>query len=81
MIELYPNEIAERYFELRKNLLTKEHVIDLFNEFKLLIPENTFEKETNRWNNIPGYDYNQIEEFLDVRITIVDKLLEERKNS
>lgn len=81
MIEMYPNEISERYFELRKDLLTKAHIMELFNNFKSLIPNETFAKENNRWNNIPGYDYSQIEEFLNTRIPLVDKVMEERRNS
>lgn len=81
MIELYPNEIAERYFELRKDLLTKAHIMELFNNFKSLIPNESFEKERNRWENIPGYEYNQIEEFLDTRIPLVDKLMKDFINN
>ena len=81
VIKNYPIEISERYFELRKDILTKEHVMGLFNNFKSLIPNNTFKKENKRWDNIPGFDYTQIEKFLDERMPIVDKLMEERKNS
>jgi len=78
MIENYPNEIAERYFELRKDILTKENIMKLFNDFKNSIPQETFNKENNRWSNIPGYDLSQIEEFLDVRIPLIDKLMQDR---
>ena len=54
--------------------------MELFNDFKTLIPEESFKKENERWNNIPGYDYTQIEEFLDTRIPIVDKFFEDVKN-
>lgn len=69
----FPNEIANRYFELRKDILTKENILDEFNKFTKSIPEETFEKENNRWKKIPGYDLNQIEDFLNTRIPIVDK--------
>jgi len=75
----FGKEIAERYFELRDDdILTKEHIMDLFNEFKNSIPEETFEKEQKKWTNIPGYDYTQIEEFLDVRIPLVDNIMKEK---
>ena len=30
MIENYPREISERYFELRYDILTKEHILEKF---------------------------------------------------
>jgi len=78
VIKLYPEKVKERYFELRKEILTKENVMKEFNDFRELIPDSTFELENNRWNvhyTIPGYDYSQIEEFLDTRIPIVDKYM------
>lgn len=79
--QTFSKEIAERYFELRKNILTKEHIMKLFEDFKNDIPNETFEKENQRWENIPGYDYNQIEEFLNIRIPIIDKEMQKLKNS
>ena len=79
MIENYPKEISERYFELRNDILTKEHVLELFENFDNKIPSETFEKENVRWQNIPGYDIKQIEEFLDTRIPLMDKIMTERK--
>ena len=35
-------------------------------------------KEQEKWTNIPGYDYTQIEEFLDVRIPLVDNIMKEK---
>lgn len=78
-IDNFSEEIYNRYIELRKDILTKQHIMDLFNNFKNSIPEDSFKKESNRWDNIPGYDYTQIEEFLDVRIPIMDSFFEELK--
>lgn len=78
VIENYSYEIGERYFELRKNILTKENVMNEFNNFYKTVPEDIWTKENERWKNIPGYDYKQIEEFLDVRIPIVDELMKKR---
>lgn len=70
----FSKEITNRYFELRKNILTKENVLNKFNKFINSIPKDTLEKEIDKWKeNIPGYDINQIEEFLDTRIPILDK--------
>ena len=77
MVELYPEEIYERYEELKKDYLNKKDIMDRFNEFKNLIPDESFKKENKRWNDIPGYDYNQIQEFLDIREPLVDKHINE----
>lgn len=74
----YKKEIAIRYFELRKSILTKENIMKKFNEFQKLIPEESFEKEIAQWKNIPGYDYKQIEEFLNIRLPLIDKIMTER---
>lgn len=77
--ECFPEELAERYFELREEILTKEHVMDEFNAFRDKIPTVTFMKETIKWgvgvlrtpSDIPGFDYDQIESYLD---TVIDDL-------
>ena len=80
VIENYSYEVAERYFELRKDILTKESIMKEFNDFYKSIPEETRIKESERWENIPGYDYSQIEEFLDIRIPLMDQLMKDRLN-
>lgn len=72
----FPNEIKVRYFELRSNILTKENILEKFREFESGIPDEVLEKEMLRWgNNIPGYDISQIEDFLDVRIPLIDDFM------
>ncbi|MDO5401144.1 MAG: CotH kinase family protein [Eubacteriales bacterium] len=70
--EVFAQELVERYFELREDILTKEHVMALFEDFRAGIPAQTWEKEQQRWKHIPGYDYGQIEDFLDERIPWLD---------
>lgn len=71
--EAFPRELALRYFELREDLLTKEHVMALFEDFRYLIPENSFEKEWEKWGpEIPGYDYAQIEDYLDTNLPYLE---------
>jgi len=78
LLKNFPKEIKEMYFELRKDILTKEHIIDLFNDFYNSIPEETIKKENKRWNNIPGFDVKQIDEFLNVRIPMLDNIMKNR---
>ena len=45
-----------------------------FEEFRAEIPEELFAKEEERWGDgIPGFGYDQIEEYLDKQIPKLDK--------
>lgn len=71
----FNNEIANRYFELRKDILTKENILNQFETFINSIPEETLTKENNRWNNIPGYGLEQIKKYLTIRIPLIDEYM------
>lgn len=82
---LFSEELAQRYFELREDILTKEAIMQEFYDLGAMIPEETLKKEQERWgDNIPGFGYDQIEEYLDVRLPLLDAymqdLLEGSKN-
>ncbi len=70
--ENFKKELAERYFALREDILTKEHIMGKFNAFRDKIPAEVFAQENTRWKNIPGFDYTQIEDYLDKRLPILD---------
>lgn len=74
-IEAFPDEVADRYFELRKDILTKEYIMNEFESFKAQIPAESFEKELTKWIELPGKDIDQISEFLDYRLPVVDKYM------
>lgn len=75
---LFAQELHDRYFELRKEILTKEHVLELFNEFDARISDDLKNREIERWGDqIPGYDISQIEEYLD---SVIDRLDEKYEN-
>ena len=65
-------ELAQRYFELRADVLSNEHILKEFHDFRAQIPALTFMKEAIRWGSgfireykdLPGFDYNQIEAYL-----------------
>lgn len=75
----FSEELAQRYFELREEILTRENVMGKFEAFEDLIPAYTFVKEAARWgvgtfkthSDLPGFDYDQIEDYLD---TVIDGL-------
>lgn len=73
----FPQELHDRYFELRKDILTKEHVLELFYAFDAQIPEEWKNREIERWGaEIPGYEISQIEDYLDSMIDRLDKKYE-----
>lgn len=76
----FPEELADRYFELRQDILTKENVMEKFNAFRAEIPFLTFVQDAVKWgtglirqpSDLPGFDYDQIEEYLDYMIPVLD---------
>ena len=73
MESFFSDQLIQRYFELRKDIFTKEHILNEFHSFRNGIPDDVFAREVTRWGNeIPGYDYGQIEEYLDCRFPILD---------
>ncbi len=70
----YSQELANRYFELRDcGIFTKEHIMGLFNQFRAQIPQETFQKELDRWGpSIPGLSYGQIEQHVDTMLARMD---------
>ena len=79
MVKSMADEISNRYFELRKDILSKENLMNEFNSFIESVTETTYKKEAERWGeNIPGYGIEQIEEYLDERIPYLDNLMYDR---
>ena len=73
LIEVFPNEIAARWYRLRNDIFTEESVKNEFDKFINSIPEETYNKDRQRWENIPGYDKNQINEFIEFRLPYFDE--------
>ena len=72
--QCFPDKLSKRYFELRQDILTKNNILFKFNSFKNLISETAYEKELLKWGPIlPGYEFSQIEEFLDNMMPRLDK--------
>ena len=72
MEQCFPRELAQRYFQLRAELFSDEHILAEFDRFREEIPRLTFAKEILRWGegtiprreDLPGFDYDQIREYL-----------------
>ena len=78
VINLFNKELADRWFELRKTNLSKTSILNEFNTFINSIPKEIYEKEQERWGEIPGYEIDQIEEFLDYRLNYVDNIMNDK---
>lgn len=72
----FKKEIAERYFDLRKDVLNPNHIMDMFESFYARIPKDALAQEQAKWDTpehpIPGYDLSQIKEYLDKMVPIYD---------
>lgn len=71
--ECFYEEIQNRYWDLRKDVLSLNNIIEKIDEFALSIPEESLKKESERWENIPGYDSQQMKEFIKKRIAYLDE--------
>ncbi len=69
--EVFKEEIRDRYLELRKDILSIDNILKEIDGFK--VPSSSLEKESNRWDNIPGFDTSQMKEYIVKRIEYLDE--------
>jgi hypothetical protein len=73
----FKKEIAARYFELREDVLDPNNVMNMFNDFYNTIPKEVLDRETAKWtlpdDPIPGYDFTQIQRYLNTVIPRLDE--------
>lgn len=86
LLETYPEEIKARYKELRQNILTKDHVNDMFDSFFEQIPSYVYDAERAKWEDAPSNSSNdlhpqQIKSAIEARIKCLDNYFgtEEKK--
>lgn len=75
LIKNFGKEIADRYFTLKEKYLNVEYIMQEFNNFEQQIPDEVFAKEQERWDNIPGFNLDQIKEFMQKRTPEIDKYM------
>lgn len=80
LFDNYREEIKERYFELRKSVLSVDNVEDVFEEFFSLIPDVAYESDADRWSTMPSIhtnNINQIITFIKERVVWLDGFFEQ----
>lgn len=84
MLELYPDEISNRYWELRGTILTENHIMGKFNQFVSKIPELVYKADRKKWTGIPSVSVNntnQIAKFVKDSLAGVDQMMQNFKGS
>ena len=72
----YKNEIKNRYFELRAEILSLLNIKNIFNAFFESIPEIVRDAEKTKWNTVPSQNTNnldQILKFTAIRLSFLDE--------
>ncbi|MBR0228841.1 MAG: CotH kinase family protein [Clostridia bacterium] len=71
---LFPRELHERYFELRKTVLNEAYIMGLFEAFDAQIPTSAWAREREKWPDAPGREYglDSIREHIQAREGFVD---------
>lgn len=76
LIELYFDDIQERYIELRSDVLSLSNIEDTFTEFFNSIPKIVRNAEKEKWTSVPNQNksnLSQILNFTHLRLTVLDE--------
>mgnify|MGYP003290333283 CR=1 FL=1 len=77
---LFKKEIEQRYQELRQTVLSEENIINEIDKFYSQIDPSLFEKEQQKWGELPGYEISQLKEYIHARLPYVDKIMNYKTN-
>lgn len=76
LVEVYSDEITDRYIELRKNILKLSNIEKAFKDFDNLIPKFVRNAEKTKWIEVPSQDVDyisQIRDFAGKRLAFLDE--------
>lgn len=74
----YYDRVCQRYWELRKEILTEENISVHFEEFFAAIPDVVRDAEKKKWTGVPTQNIDHLKQILDFaikRIEVMDKIL------
>lgn len=69
----YGEEIYERYNALRKDILTKNYVVNKFETYYNAIPSDAISRDRTNWPQTDQYTMGKLRNYLNTRTTINDK--------
>lgn len=77
LVECFPEELQERYYELRSTVLSNANIISEFDKFFATVTQEQWDREHTKWPGIPGqqYDFNQIKSHLLERGNYIDSVM------
>ena len=85
VIRCFPDELANRWFELRKNELSYDNIKNEFESFCNEIPQQMYAKDQEKWSTIAQYGkwdktqiYGSDDSFLEIRLPYVDNVMYEK---
>lgn len=74
----YPEEIANTYFNLRKDILSLKNISSTIDSFYQTIPDNLLEKEKAKWGpELPGHETAELKDWISARLPVIDKYMKE----
>ena len=73
---IFSQELAERYWKLRSNILKESLIMGMFEAFQTGIPEEAWERERETWPDVPGLDFGieSVRELIQAREPFVDDI-------
>lgn len=84
IIELYPDEVVGRYWELRETIVNESHIMGKFNQFVSKIPDLVYKADRKKWTSIPSVSANntkQISTFVKTNIARMDSNMQNFKGA
>lgn len=79
LLKYYPDEVKDRYFEMRETVFSEENVRAAFGEYLSSIPAAVREAELKKWSTLPGTTrdpYSQIVDFAEKQFSLLDSYFE-----
>ena len=79
LLKYYPDEVKDRYFEMRETVFSEENVRAAFGEYLSSIPAAVREAELKKWSTLPGTTrdpYSQIVDFAEKQFGLLDSYFE-----
>ena len=84
LYRLFKPELKEQYFKLRQDVWSNSKIIDEYKKFIDSIPQDAYEREHERWPQVPSYekaDFSQLQYAIIKRGNSMDNFMEHLTDS